>query len=364
MEENNKRKKISLTTYILTLIIIILIIICIILSCNVAKNSKGKTTNPEQLAESNKVFPINNTDNEVMENNTVKNESKNGIVSNFDLSFLKLENQEANKVYSPLSIKYALKMLEQGTSGESKAQITNVVGDISLAKYNPHRNMALANALFVNTIYQNNIKQTYITELETKYNAAVIADSFENTQNINSWISNNTLQLINNGIDNISSDTTFLLVNALGIDMEWKQKFFDGEAMCSYDHENFSWSQNKEFPIYESTFDGLEKTISGMQITASLNNYDIINELGEDNIRRIVGDEFKKWAKELTEEDYEYKKIFQGDLSDSNIEKKLSEYLDGGNYTNDGYVNKRLYCRNSFKLWSSKLFNRIFYICR
>ena len=44
-------------------------------------------------------------------------------VSEFELLFLKLENQKENKIYSPLSIKYALKMLEDGTNGETKEQI-------------------------------------------------------------------------------------------------------------------------------------------------------------------------------------------------------------------------------------------------
>ena len=43
--------------------------------------------------------------------------------STFDYAFLKLENQEKNKIYSPLSIKYALKMLEEGANGDTKKQI-------------------------------------------------------------------------------------------------------------------------------------------------------------------------------------------------------------------------------------------------
>ena len=56
-------------------------------------------------------------------------------VSEFELLFLKLENQKENKIYSPLSIKYALKMLEDGTNGESKEQISKLLGKTSLTKY-------------------------------------------------------------------------------------------------------------------------------------------------------------------------------------------------------------------------------------
>ena len=45
--------------------------------------------------------------------------SSNGL-EEFDLSFLKLENNKSNVLYSPISIKYALSMLRDATSGNSK----------------------------------------------------------------------------------------------------------------------------------------------------------------------------------------------------------------------------------------------------
>ena len=63
-------------------------------------------------------------------------------VSEFELLFLKLENQKENKIYSPLSIKYALKMLEDGTNGESKEQISKLLGKTSLTKYVSNKNLS------------------------------------------------------------------------------------------------------------------------------------------------------------------------------------------------------------------------------
>ena len=40
-----------------------------------------------------------------------------------DYYFLQKENFKSNMIYSPLSIKYALSMLAEGASGETKAQI-------------------------------------------------------------------------------------------------------------------------------------------------------------------------------------------------------------------------------------------------
>ena len=47
----------------------------------------------------------------------------------FDISFLQLENKTVNKIYSPLSIKFALGMLNEGTDGDSKEQISSVIGN-------------------------------------------------------------------------------------------------------------------------------------------------------------------------------------------------------------------------------------------
>ena len=60
----------------------------------------------------------------------------------FDLYFLQLENGKQNKIYSPLSIKYALEMLEEGTNGESKTQISSIIGNYEAKKYINSKNMS------------------------------------------------------------------------------------------------------------------------------------------------------------------------------------------------------------------------------
>ena len=58
-----------------------------------------------------------------------------------------------------------------------------------------------------------------------------------------------------------------------------------------------------------------------MEIIASINNYDIVTEIGEANIKETVKNEFKKWAKSISEE--EFKQYCNKDLTDSqNLENK------------------------------------------
>ena len=120
-----------------------------------------------------------------------------------------------------------MKMLEEGAQGESKAQITKYIGEYSPTNYKTTSNRAFANALFVRDTYK--IKDSYTTTLKTKYNAEVISDSFSSPKNVNNWVSKHTLNLIDNLLDNIDDETNFILINALGIDMDWKDKFLSLE---------------------------------------------------------------------------------------------------------------------------------------
>ena len=225
---------------------------------------------------------------------------KGNSLEDFDLRFLQLENTKVNKIYSPLSIKYTLAMLNEGTEGESKEQITGLIGEYKSNKYVNSKNMSFANALFIRDTYKTSIKQTFVDNLRNKYNADVIYDSFSSAKNMNSWISDKTLDLINNMVnDSDLNNLDYALVNALAIDMEWGHKFVDTNDIINFEanyiHENYSWGAPLQLLL--NKFKGVENDISGMGIIASVNNYDIVKTLGEENIRKTVGDRFRAYLK-------------------------------------------------------------------
>ena len=240
-------------------------------------------------------------------NNNNGNESSDSVyklsndeVSNFDLAFLKLENKEENKIYSPLSIKYALLMLKEGAKGDSKKQISSVVGDYEPQTYVNSSHKSFANALFVRDDYKSSIEEKYINVLKKDYNAEVMYDSFESPNTLNNWVSNKTFKLIDNLFDDIR-DNTFILVNALAIDMEWNNKIQSENQ--GYD-VNF---KHEKFNAYVSPLSGSGYTPmdfnnmsnrNSVQIAAVANKYDIIKELGEENIRKEVTDAYNKWVNE------------------------------------------------------------------
>ena len=103
--------------------------------------------------------------------------------------------------------------------------------------------------------------------------------------------------------DDEASDLDFALINSLGIDMDWKHKFFLDDSSekdlsitseVSYEHENVGW--HTYISLYNLKFNN-NQNVSSMEVIATLNNYDIIKELGEDKIKQTVKEAFTKWAK-------------------------------------------------------------------
>lgn len=317
MEEQNKEKKqlkISLGTAILLFIIILLIVAMVVVAVyfkNEKPNTVESKVNDTEVTDTKKAF---------------KYALKSNSLEDFDLRFLQLENERKNKIYSPLSIKYALAMLNEGTEGESKEQISNLIGDYKPNKYVNSANMSLANALFIRDTYKNSVKENFVNNLKTKYNADVEYDSFASAKKMNSWISDKTLELIKDMIDDSSvSDLNFALINAVAIDMDWKDKFlvhdnYDNYMDANYQHEKYSWMAPQN--LLSSNFEGVKNRISGMGIIASVNNYDIVNTLGEDNIRKTVGDAFRKYLNEDPDGNASYY------LEGKNVETAVKEYLD------------------------------------
>lgn len=234
-------------------------------------------------------------------------------LEDFDLAFLKLENASKNKVYSPLSIKYALAMLNECTAGQTKEQITAVIGDYQSKKYSNNEHMSFANAMFIRNTFKDAIKNEYTTVLADKYNAEVKLDEFKNADNMNKWVSDKTFNLINDMLD---SDTVsredFELINALAIDMKWNNQIqcaTGSDVPCkrynvTYRHEK---EKGKEYQFgdyvsemfsekdyYALKFNGKEN-IKSAEVKASFNRYDAVKEIGKDKIKEVVGKAYKEW---------------------------------------------------------------------
>ena len=294
------------------------------------------------------------TENDVKEYKSEYRLSGNSL-EDFDLYFLQLENNAKNKVYSPLSIKYALAMLSEGASGDTKAQIDSVIGDYKAKKYTNNANMSFANAMFIRNSFKKSVKENYTSNLSNKFGAEIIYDSFENASNMNLWVKNKTLNLIDNLFnDEQVSGLNYILTNALAIDMKWNKTFqvAVGEGVdnstdpyyVKYAHEKFhecigEVASNGEG--YSSlAFNKNSMNAKAVEIGAAINKYDIVNELGEKNIRKTVGAEYEKWlateAKDAMSVERDVNKYLDGYIKEINSNyKRLDVSTDFTFYVDD-----------------------------
>ena len=295
------------------------------------------------------------TSTEVKKTNTEYRMTGNNL-QEFDISFLKLENQEKNKIYSPLSIKYTLAMLNEGADGATKDQITNVIGDYKSKKYMNSEHMSLANALFVKDTFKDNIIDEYTKNIKTKYDAEVIEDSFKNAEKINNWTSDKTFKLINGLLkDEDMGDLEYVLVNALAIDMNWNNAIQCASGIkipcihynVNYKHEKYNdyvgTITDGDYPTM--TFNGKDN-IKSAKIAGSFNNYDIVKTLGEDKIRETVGKKYDEWLAE------------GGCGGDPDRETYLNTYIEelNSNYKQEDYsTDFYLYDDNEVKVFAKDL---------
>lgn len=311
----NKKRRIS----IITLAILILVAIALVLAIVFLR--------PKDEVENNTTESQTNTELE-------KYCISGNDINDFDLRFLQLESGNKNIIYSPLSIKYCLGMLNEGAAGETKEQITKVIGTYSSKKYVNSANMSFANAAFIRESEKDNIKETYTNALKEKYDADVRTDTFESASNMNSWISERTLNLINNTLSDETVQNTpsnFFLINALAIDMDWHQKFLNYGSV-RYSHINYPGIYyNPE--LYKNTFENVDYQVSGMYITAVFNNYDLVGTIGEDNVRKTVGDAYRAYQNKYYSDEKTSEEI------ESEVNRYLGQYINeiSQNYLKNGY---------------------------
>lgn len=176
-------------------------------------------------------WPKKEAKNSSLNNTTPANPVVDPSTKDLTISFLQMENNKTNMIYSPLSIKYALSMVSSGAAGNTKNQIDALLPNTELTKYTYVMDkLSLANSLFIRNDFKNSVKETYVNTLKSKYNAEVIYDSFANADNMNSWIDNKTFGLIKNAIPGISKDNMIVLINALAINARWKNEFNENDT--------------------------------------------------------------------------------------------------------------------------------------
>ena len=154
--------------------------------------------------------------------------------------FQKLENV----ILSPLSITYALGMLNNGAAGDTQAQINKVLGFgetgvdgintfckrlmDSIPLVDPRVRLKIANNIYVNKGYE--LKDDFVTKAKNFYSAQPETRDFAdgNTRNvINKWVSNHTNGMIPELIKSSEFNPAAVsyLLNAIYFRASWREEF-------------------------------------------------------------------------------------------------------------------------------------------
>lgn len=148
------------------------------------------------------------------------------------------EEPDENTLVSPLSVLYALSMVENGASGETLAQIETATGMSADALTETLRaralrtagddsQLTLANSIWLRDSEELHVSDDYLDACAASLGAQAYAAPFDETtaDDINGWVSDHTHEMIPSIVGDIPDDAQLYLVNALALEAPWQDPY-------------------------------------------------------------------------------------------------------------------------------------------
>ena len=150
---------------------------------------------------------------------------------------------DSSVIVSPISVTYMLGMLNTGADGQTRQQITDVLGlGNSVQEINeyckkmideaplvdPSVTVKIANCINVNSALGLTLVPQFKTDMQNYYNAQVEALDFNKSSSldkINDWCKKNTDGMIPTILDKLNSSAAMYLLNAIYFKATWTEKF-------------------------------------------------------------------------------------------------------------------------------------------
>lgn len=145
---------------------------------------------------------------------------------------------EANTLFSPLSLNFALGMLGNAAAEEYNIEFDKYFG-VPVEEYNDYlaqymtnaqptnstTSIEIANGVWVNEGYT--LQEEYANIVRNSYAAEVVSKAFssELIEEINEWCFEKTHEMIPEIIDNLSPEATNILINALYFNADWMEPY-------------------------------------------------------------------------------------------------------------------------------------------
>ena len=222
--------------------------------------------------------------------------------NNFDYKFLKQIEGNDNTLVSPLSMAYLLSMIQSGAKGSTLNELNIALDNYDLQPMeNIDSKISMANSMWINNRYKNDINNTFATALKINYHSEVLYDEFINANNINKWVSEKTYNMINElfSSDSVNSaDTIMALVNAIGINFKWDEEFDCNKTLMGnfLDKNVYMMSSNEKYiesdyytgfiKDYEKLSDNSQYEFIGLLPKKDIQ--DVINNLSNDVIKNSI----------------------------------------------------------------------------
>lgn len=151
--------------------------------------------------------------------------------------------ESKNTMISPMSISLALAMVYNGTNGDTKKQMEDMLhksgltpDDINqsykelvaaLISHDPKVELAISNAIFYRNTF--NVKNDFITTNQNYYQAEVSGLDFtknaETLNKVNGWVNTQTKGKIDKIIEKVNPEDVMYLLNAIYFNGEWQYRF-------------------------------------------------------------------------------------------------------------------------------------------
>ncbi len=163
-------------------------------------------------------------------------------LNNFGFELFRKVNANQNTFISPLSVSYALGMVLNGASEETKQSIINTIDfegmtaeevnqgfkDLTalLLSMDKTVELGIANSIWSHKDYT--VNSNFAHTVKTFYDGTAQALDFRNTSaknTINNWVESKTNNRIKNLINQISPDEVMFLINAIYFKGQWQYQF-------------------------------------------------------------------------------------------------------------------------------------------
>lgn len=220
----------------------------------------------------------------------------------FDYKFIKQIEGNDNTLVSPLSMAYLLSMIQSGAKGSTLNELNIALDNYDLQPMeNIDSKISMANSMWINNRYKNDINNTFATALKINYHSEVLYDEFINADNINKWVSEKTYNMINELFpsDSVNSvDTIMALVNAIGINFKWDEEFDCNKTLMGnfLDKNVYMMNSNEKYlesdyytgfiKDYEKLSDNSQYEFIGLLPKKDIQ--DVINNISNDVIKNSI----------------------------------------------------------------------------